>query len=478
MRRNILYLLLLAPPGFAQPPSSSQIAERLTANNLKADVSFLASDALQGRGTPSPGLDVAAEFIASQFRGAGLDPAGDDGYFQTAPFVQVTPDQEGRSLTLEIGGKTIAVDPTKFAVSDTLAALDLKDAAVYTATAIDALTPEQVRGKALVLLFTGGGRRRVNPAVLATLQPALVINVASGAGLPPGGARVRPAGAPSIPTLTVWDPAFTEALTPGAPAAKISAHLAAPKVEAVKLRNVAGVLRGSDPALRDTYVLVTGHYDHLGVRGTGPGDHIFNGANDDASGTSCVIEIARTLGSLGARPKRSIVFMALFGEEQGLLGSRYYAAHPIFPLAKTIADLNLEQMGRTDDNTGPRVGVVNATGFDFTDITTLLAKAGDDFGIKLVKDEQNSDPFFARSDNQALADAGIPSHTFSVGYVYPDYHGAGDEWPKIDYENMAKVDRTIALGLWRIADSTDVPHWNAANPKTEPYRKAAEALGK
>src|SRR3954470_8788881 len=105
--------LLSLAGALAQTPQ--QIAGGVTANDLKADVSFLASDALQGRGTPSPGLDIAAEFIASQFRAAGLDPAGDDGYFQTAPFVQVTPDQEGRSLTLEIGGKTIAVDKMKFA---------------------------------------------------------------------------------------------------------------------------------------------------------------------------------------------------------------------------------------------------------------------------------------------------------------------------------------------------------------------------
>jgi hypothetical protein len=478
MLRNILSFLLLAPAGFAQAPSSTQIAERLTANNLKADVSFLASDALQGRGTPSPGLEIAGEFIASQFRAAGLDPAGDDGYFQTAPFVQVTLDQEGRSLTLEIGGKTIAVDKSNMVVGDAAAAADVDHAGVWLAPNLTGLTVEQVHGKALFLQI--GPRGRLSGAVLARLQPAIVVMLARNA-LPAAQPRLRDVSTEVVPTVTVWDPAVNDALAnaqPGAIEATVTAHIAAPKIDAVKLRNVVGVLRGSDPALRDTYILVTGHYDHLGVRGTGPGDHIFNGANDDASGTSCVIEIARALAALPSLPKRSIVFMAVFGEELGLLGSRYYAAHPIFPLAKTVADLNLEQMGRTDDNTGPRVGVVNATGFDFTDITTLLAKAGDDFGIKLAKDEQNSDPFFARSDNQALADAGIPSHTFSVGYVFPDYHGAGDEWPKIDYENMAKVDRTIALGLWRIADSADVPHWNAANPKTEPYRKAAEALRK
>jgi Zn-dependent M28 family amino/carboxypeptidase len=246
----------------------------------------------------------------------------------------------------------------------------------------------------------------------------------------------------------------------------------APVERSVKLRNVIGVLRGADPSLRDTYVLLTAHYDHLGLRGAGPGDHIYNGANDDASGTASVIEIARTLAALPVRPKRSIVFLALFGEEMGLLGSRYYAQHPVFPLAKTVADLNLEQLGRTDDETGRRVGVLNATGFDYTNITGVLARAGEEFGIRLVKDEESSDAFYGRSDNQAFADAGVPSHTLSVGYVFPDYHQPGDEWPKLDYENLAKVARAVALGLYRIADNAEPPKWNTDNPKTAPYAKA------
>jgi Zn-dependent M28 family amino/carboxypeptidase len=217
---------------------------------------------------------------------------------------------------------------------------------------------------------------------------------------------------------------------------------------------------------------VTAHYDHLGVRGTGPGDHIFNGANDDASGTASVIEIAGALSALPTRPKRSVVFIALFGEEMGLLGSRYYAAHPVFPLAKTIGDLNLEQLGRTDVDGGSRVGLVNVTGYDYSSLTAVLKQAGEDTGLQVSKDEKNSDAFFSRSDNQALADAGIPAHTLSVGYVFPDYHGAGDEWPKLDYENMAKVDCTVALAVYRVADSTEVPRWNASNPKTERYVNA------
>jgi Zn-dependent M28 family amino/carboxypeptidase len=170
-----------------------------------------------------------------------------------------------------------------------------------------------------------------------------------------------------------------------------------------------------------------------------------------------------------------MVFMALFGEELGLVGSRYYARHPVFPLAQTVADLNLEQMGRTDDNTGPRVGLVNVTGYDYTSITPVLAQAAADFGIRVLKDEEASDPFFARSDNQAFADAGVPAHTLSVGYAFPDYHQPGDEWPKLDYQNMAKVDRGVALGLFRLADSAEAPAWNARNSKTASYRKARES---
>ena len=242
----------------------------------------------------------------------------------------------------------------------------------------------------------------------------------------------------------------------------------------MKLRNVIGVLRGADAVLRDTYILVTAHYDHLGVRGSGEGDHIYNGANDDASGTASVIEIADTLAALPARPKRTLVFIALFGEELGLLGSRYYAQHPVFPLSKTVADLNLEQMGRTDDDTGPRVGLVNVTGYDYTSITGVLRQAGQETGIRVVKDEESSDPFYARSDNQAFADAGVPAHTLSVGYVYPDYHQPGDEWPKLDYENMARVDATVALAVLRLAESSEAPRWNTANPNTERYVRARE----
>ena len=167
-----------------------------------------------------------------------------------------------------------------------------------------------------------------------------------------------------------------------------------------KVRNVAGILRGSDPALRDTFVLLTAHYDHLGVG--------FDGANDDGSGTVSVVEIAGALASLNPHPKRSILFMTFFGEERGLLGSRYYGRHPLVPVAKTIADLNLEQVGRTDSTEGPQIANASVTGFDFSDLPKILADAGKLNGIKVYKDDKASDPYFARSDNQALADLECP----------------------------------------------------------------------
>lgn len=311
------------------------VLANVTADSLKGNLTFLASDLLEGRGTPSRGLDIAAEFIAANFRRAGLEPVGDDGYFQTTT------------------------------------------------------------------------------------------------SLPRGGG----------------DP--------------------------VKVRNVIGVLRGSDPKLKDTYILVTAHYDHLGMRRSGEGDLIYNGANDDGSGTVSVMELAYALSKY--KPKRSIVFMTFFGEERGLVGSTYYGKNPIFPIEKTVADVNLEQVGRTDDNEGPRVGAVSMTGQDYSDVGRIFEEAGKALKVGVEKHPQASDAFFARSDNAAMALQGVPAHTICTAFEYPDYHGLADTADKIDYENMVKVNQLTALGIMMIADTEAEPKWNEANPKTERFVNAWKA---
>jgi hypothetical protein len=368
----------------AIPPEIQAPLNRITADSLRGHLSFIASDLLEGRNTPSKGLDIAAEYIAAQFRRAGLEPAGDmvnRSYFQNSEW-------------------TIGEVGERFAA---------------------------------LVCDEGKLKIRASREQLGAYGIALE--------------KVQAAGNGSDK-----------------------------QAETIKLRNVIGLLRGSDPVLKDSYVIVSAHYDHIGVRAANEGDRINNGANDDGSGTVSVIELASALATLKTKPKRSIVFITWFGEEKGLQGSRYYGRHPVFPLEKTVAMINLEHLGRTDDSEGKKLNSATMTGFDFTDIGPIFEAAGRKVGVNVYKHEKNSDVFFARSDNQALADAGIPAHTLCVAFIFPDYHAVGDHWDKIDYENMAKVDRMIALGLLSIANNKIAPKWNEANPKTEKYVKAWKAL--
>jgi Zn-dependent M28 family amino/carboxypeptidase len=218
------------------------------------------------------------------------------------------------------------------------------------------------------------------------------------------------------------------------------------------LRNVIGVVRGAVPVLRDTYVLVTAHYDHIGEDGTAAGDRIRNGANDNASGVSGMIELARAIAAARVKPARSVVFIGFFGEESEMVGSRYYAENPVFPVDKTFAQVNLEQLGRTDDNEGPRVKAATVTGWDRSKLGAALATAAATMGIRIYKHEKFSEPFFVASDNEALAKLGVPAHTVSVAYGFPDYHAVGDEAGKLDYDNMALVVRALRAGVVALAN--------------------------
>lgn len=468
-------VLLLSTAALGAEPTEAAKASltHITADSLRGHLSFLSSDLLEGRGTPSKGLDIAAEYIAAQFRRAGLEPAGDQGYFQTARYLTVQPVTSG--LRFEVDGK--AVDAEKLAILETLRAVQVDgiEAVKFKEGAMI-----DVAGKAVVV--TAANFRELMTARRQLAGSKAAVIVVSGAATR---SRPRQAMVPessrdeSIPSIAVLDNGFAKQMedAPAGPLPfKLTVRIAAPDTQPVLLKNVAALLRGSDPALQNSYAMVTAHYDHLGMRATGEGDRIFNGANDDGSGTVSVIEIASALASMNPHPRRSILFVAFFGEEMGLLGSRYYGAHPLFPLAATVADVNLEHMGRTDSDGGPHVGMVNFTGFDFSNVPAIFREAGNWTDIQVVKDEKNSDPFFARSDNQAMADMGVPAHTISVGYEFPDYHRVGDEWPKIDFENMARVDRMVALGLFMIANDTQTPHWNEDNAKAAKYVEAWRKL--
>jgi len=464
---------LLASNGASAQPGDP-VASKISAQSLRGHLSFLASDLLEGRGTPSRGQDLAAEYIAAQFRRAGLEAGGNDGYFQTSDWQYAERDMSRFAFTVQAGGAAIRV-PASAVDLRVREALDLKDAAVISMPWTEAMRDaSRADGKVLVLAMPADRRAAYGELQKFAGKPALLIladaSRKQGSGvngwLVEEGAR-RPQDAQR--TLVLYDAQAAGALAAGG--ASLTLSVPAPAERTVKLRNVVGVLRGSDPQLKDTYVMLTSHYDHLGIRN---GD-IYNGANDDGSGTVSVIEIAAALAAQKTRPKRSIVFMTFFGEELGLVGSRYYGKHPLFPLKDTVADINLEQIGRTDDSEGPRVAAANLTGFDYTTISDTLQRAGAKFGVKLVKHPQNSDRYFAQSDNQSMADAGVPAHTLSVAYEFPDYHGKDDDWEKVDYDNMARIDRMVAHGLLDIANQRKAPAWTTV-PNAARYLEAAKKL--
>jgi Peptidase family M28 len=482
--------------------------ERISAESLKGHLSFLASDLLEGRDTPSRGLDLAAEYIAAQFRRAGLEAIGDDGYFQTAKWELTETAPNGLAFELKKGDSPPLRVGKELVSLQRLRGFDVQSAAVLKIDArdmqtLESLTPKDVEGKAILAEIPGSESRgrAANRAVtafmarLGRLKPAIVLSVSrqssAATGLAPGRAtdpeNSRRSNFGSTersgpPLVTVHDPkvlALFDSLPLGASnKATVSVHLDEPVSRPVKVRNVVGLLRGSDPELKDTYVLVTAHYDHVGNHGApaADGDHIYNGANDDGSGTVSVVELAAALATLKTHPKRSILFMTFFGEEKGLLGSRYYGRHPVVPIKKTVADVNLEQVGRTDDSDGPRVGAAVMTGHGFSDVSDVFTAAGEAEGVRVYRHPRFSDSYFGRSDNQALADLGVPAHTIGVAFMFPDYHGPADHWDKIDYANMAKVDRMVAHGVLMIANNAVEPKWNESNPKAAKYLKTWRKL--
>jgi hypothetical protein len=216
--------------------------------------------------------------------------------------------------------------------------------------------------------------------------------------------------------------------------------------------NVIGVIRGSDPALRSEYVLVDAHYDHLGIGRPVKGDSIYNGADDDASGVTAVLEIARQMMN-GPKPKRTVVFAAMMGEEVGLLGTNWYIAHPAIPLDKMAANLEIEMIGRPDSLAGG-VGRAWLTGYERSNMGEQLAAAG----IPIVPDKRPEQQFFQRSDNIAFARRGIPAHTLSSFNLHGDYHQPSDDISRVDFVHMAGVVNAGAKAV-RILSDGPKPEW-------------------
>lgn len=225
-----------------------------------------------------------------------------------------------------------------------------------------------------------------------------------------------------------------------------------PAAQRVISYNIIGKIPGTDPVLKDQVVVIAAHYDAIGIVTPVNGDSIVNGADDDGSGVTVILAVARALKA-GPAPKRTMVFMTTTGEEQGILGTQWYVKHPAIPLSKMVAEMEVEMAGRPDQSIGGR-GKTWMTGYDLSTMGDMLKAAG----IPIVRDPYPQMRFFERSDNIVFARAGIPAHTLSTYNLHRDYHQPSDDLSRIDFVHLAEVARA-ALAATRILADGPAPQW-------------------
>jgi hypothetical protein len=239
----------------------------------------------------------------------------------------------------------------------------------------------------------------------------------------------------------------------------VEAHFSADAliVEEATAPNVVAILRGSDPELADTYVVFSAHMDHVGVgTANAAGDSIYNGADDDASGTSALVEMAEAFATLEEAPRRSLVFLNVSGEEKGLLGSRWFTDHPTVPIEAIVANVNMDMIGR---NAPDSIVVIGQEYSSLGPLVRQVATEHPDLGLTVSTDPWPEERFFFRSDHFNFARLEIPALFFFAG-VHEDYHQPSDEVAKIDAGKAARVARLAFWTAHAIADSPTAPVWS------------------
>ena len=534
-----------APEGTDEELAGAQIEEF----KLRAWVKYLSDDLLEGRGTGARGGFLAAKFIASEFEEIGLEPAGPQrSYFQLVPMFSVKTDPETKLViksstdekkeefkfaedfvaSTDLEQPEIAVNNDIVFVGHGInapelnwndyAGLDVKGKIVMMmvndppATAAE---PNLFGGKALT--YYGRWTYKFEEAARQGAAGVLLIHTTESAAY---GWQVVRTGwdgekfsllpDDKTPTLKFkgWvteDTARKIAQLGGQnldtlrAAARVRGFKAVPltakvettlktKSQRVTAPNVAAILRGADQTLKDEYVIYSGHWDHLGIRPDQAGDNIYNGAVDNATGIAGMLAIARAFANLEVKPKRSILFIATTAEEQGLLGAEYYARNPLVPLAKSVANLNLDSMnvlGMTTD--------IAPLGAERSTLGKFIEDVCKENQVTVVPDTHPEQGSFYRSDHFPFAKAGVPAVSFEPGSKFvghPDewgheqfadynknrYHQPSDEYSATwDFSGMVQQAR---LAFWiglRVADTDAPPQWNAGD---EFERARLKSLGR
>ncbi|RRA99182.1 M28 family peptidase [Larkinella rosea] len=495
MQKSYGFLLsgfLLSAVASAQPVAKLP-ESKLTRTEVEAPMRFLASDELQGRRTGEPGNLVAARYIAEQFRALGLKPvAGQTDYYQKVPFLQTKSVMYAR---LKIGADSLQAGKEFVVVSGKETHLTAETVYVgYGLTeAADGYNGRDVRGK-LVVAQVGSPEATTNRGLLAASEQKRKLAAEKGAvgllelytsGTYPWpvvtrafqGEQLSLAASTELPTLLhLWVDNGKNQLAKLKDASQtVSIQTSGRSQRIVDAVNVAAVVEGTDPKLKNEYVLLSAHFDHVGVGKQGgqpytSEDSIFNGARDNAFGTVALLASAKALQA--QRPKRSVLILALTGEELGLLGSRYYAEHPLVPLKQTVFNLNSDGAGYSDTT------IVSVMGLERTGAKTEIETGSKAFGLGVFAEPAPEQNLFDRSDNVNFAIKGIPAPTYSAGFkkfdadLFKYYHQAADNPDTIDYGYLLKFCQAYAYTARLIANKPTRPQWIAGDK----YEAAAKAL--
>jgi hypothetical protein len=493
----------------------------ITAREIGGHLRFLASDLMKGRDTASPEVRLAGEYLAAHLYAAGAEPMGDrDGqgasYFQKFPVEKVTPLEEGTGLTLILDldgahqevscklGSDLIVYPHGLKAGEVEAPVVFAGyGQVNAEKKIDDYDQLDVR-EHFVLVYDGRPDDAKTQPAGSTQRPVLnagwklgtaqergalglIVIQPPGRNIPapqvPYSAKNLGFGRPgfsfgtsraSQPLLYLADPvrdllvsalgltaeSKPHALAPGSIRARFRfASRREPKSE----RNVIGFFAGSDSEKKKEVIIYSAHYDHVGVNGKG---EIFNGSDDNASGTSSLLEIAQAFG-LGPRPARSVAFLWVSGEEKGLLGSHYFAEHGSLPADyKIVADINLDMVSRNDPR---KIGITPSP--KHSEYNSLVPEAQASCQAEGMEAVFNADEFFFRTDSSSFARKGVPVIFFFAG-IHADYHRPTDDYQKADLDKAARVARTAYRLGWHVAQAREAPR----KIKAEPKESAAQAV--
>lgn len=457
----------------------SDITALVTKSDAEAHLTFLASDEMRGRNTGSPELEIAANYIASNFKQWGLKPAPgtNNAYFQTVEFQKTTPPSV---LEFVVEGETFKLkdDVVQLAGGD----VETSGAIAFVGYGSRAdFEKADVKGK-IVVAFTGSAE---DPNIMRAfmtdvpLKNALTkefggvalieINLIPGIpwqalagflGNPRTSLKKETSGVPHF-WMKNSESAALNTLKE-TKSAKGSIKVTGSKVKYFNGRNVAGVVEGTDPVLKNEYIVISAHYDHVGVtKKPNQEDSIYNGARDNAIGTVGMLETARFFAKYPQ--KRSVLLLALTAEEAGLLGSSWYSDHPLIPLKQTVFNFNCDGAGYNDTS------IATVIGMERTTAEPEIAKACTAFGLTATVDPVPEQNLYERSDNYNFAKKGVPAIDFAPGIKAFDaelnkyYHQPADEVGSLDFDYLIKYFRAYVYTNYLLATMPKAPVWKAGD---------------